>query len=66
MKFLSETTFGVYVFHAPVLIGITVFAKGITINVIPKFFITGALAISGALVVSWIIHQIPSIGKIFN
>jgi glucan biosynthesis protein C len=66
MKFLSENTFGVYVFHAPVLIGISVLAKGIMINAIPKFFIIGTLAILGALVVSWIIRKIPSIGAIFN
>jgi glucans biosynthesis protein C len=66
MKFLSENTFGIYVFHAPVLIGISVLAKGITVSVIPKFFIIGTLAILGALIVSWLIRQIPLAGKVFN
>jgi surface polysaccharide O-acyltransferase-like enzyme len=66
MKVLSENTFGIYVFHAPVLIGISVLAKGITISVLPKFFIVGTLAILVSLIVSWLIRQIPTIGKIFN
>jgi surface polysaccharide O-acyltransferase-like enzyme len=66
MKFLSENTFGVYVFHAPVLIALSIFTKDIHPGILPKFFIIGFLAISTSLIVSWMIRKIPVIGKIFN
>jgi glucan biosynthesis protein C len=65
-KLLSDNVFGIYVFHAPVLIGISVLAKGIVMSVIPKFFIIGTLAIIGSLIVSWLIRQIPTLDKIFT
>jgi glucans biosynthesis protein C len=65
-KILSDNTFGIYVFHAPVLIGISILAKGIAISVVPKFFIIGSISIFGSLIVSWLIRKIPVIGKIFN
>jgi len=41
MKFLSENAFGVYVFHAPVLIGLSILTKDIHPGILPKFFIIG-------------------------
>jgi len=66
MKFLSENTFGVYVFHAPVLIGLSILTKDIHPGIIPKFFIIAFLAVMASLLVSWLIRQIPVVGKIFN
>lgn len=66
MKFLSENTFGIYVFHAPVLIGLSILTKDIHPGILPKFFIIGFLAITTSLIVSWIIRKIPVVGKIFN
>jgi glucans biosynthesis protein C len=66
MRFLSENTFGVYVFHAPVLIGLSILTKDIHPGILPKFFIIGFLAIVTSLLVSWIIRRIPVAGKIFN
>lgn len=65
-KFLSDNTFGIYVFHAPVLISLSILAKGIYINALTKFFIIGFLAIIVSLLVSWLIRLIPRIGRIFN
>lgn len=66
MKFFSENTFGVYVFHAPVLIGLSILTKDIHPGILPKFFIVGFLAIASSLIVSWLIRQIPRVGKTFN
>jgi len=66
LKFLSENTFGVYVFHAPVLIGLSVLTSAVLLNAFSKFVIIGFLAILTSLLVSWLIRQIPRIGKIFN
>ena len=66
MKFLSENTFGVYVFHAPVLISLSILTRDIHPGILPKFFIIGFLAIVISLLVSWLIRQIPRVGKVFN
>ncbi len=66
MKFLSENTFGIYVFHAPVLIGLSILTKDIHPGILPKFFIIAFLAVMASLLVSWLIRQIPVVGKIFN
>ena len=66
MKFLFENTFGIYVFHAPILIGLSVLAKNIHPGILPKFFIIGFLAIVVSLFISWLIRKIPYVGKIFN
>jgi glucans biosynthesis protein C len=66
MKVISDNTFGIYVFHAPVLIGISVLAKGIELSAITKFFITGSLTLLMTLILSLFIRQIPVVGKIFN
>jgi glucans biosynthesis protein C len=66
MKFLSENTFGIYVFHAPVLISLSVLTKNIHLYALPKFCIIGFLAIIASLFVSWLIRKIPVVGKVFN
>ncbi|HEX3009748.1 MAG TPA: acyltransferase family protein [Bacteroidales bacterium] len=66
MKFLSDNTFGVYVFHAPVLIAISMLVKGIRIDVLTKFIVVGVIAYMASLLVSHIIRKIPVLGKVFN
>ena len=66
MKFLSDNVFGVYVFHAPVLIEISVLIKGLALSAVPKFFVIGLLAITCSFLVAWLVRQIPVVGKIFN
>jgi len=66
MKFLSENTFGIYVFQAQVLIGLSILTKDLHPGILPKFFIIAFLAVVTSLLVSWLIRQIPRVGKIFN
>lgn len=66
MKFLSANTFGIYVFHAPVLIALSVLLKEVHIQVLAKFLLTGTLAVMGSLCVAWMVRQIPYVGKYFN
>lgn len=66
MKFLSANTFGIYVFHAPVLIALSVLLKDVHLQVLAKFSLVGILAIIGSLCVAWVVRQIPYAGKYFN
>lgn len=66
MKFLSENVFGIYVFHAPVLIALTVLVKEISMDALLKFIVVGAVAAIASLLVAWLIRKIPMVGKFFN
>jgi surface polysaccharide O-acyltransferase-like enzyme len=66
MKFISENVFGVYVIHAPVLIGISVLASPLGMSAVLKFFIIGTLAVVVSIIFSCLIPQIPFVGRYFN
>lgn len=66
MSFLSANTFGIYVFHAPVLIAISLLARGVNADPLIKFFVVGLLAILSTLIVSFFVRKIPVLGRFFN
>ena len=66
MKFLSDNTFGIYVFHAPILISLSLLTKNIHLHAFPKYCIIAVLTITASLYVSWLIRKIPVVGKVFN
>lgn len=66
MKFFSENTFGIYVFHAPVLITVSLLLKGVQMDPLAKFFLAGTITITVAVWVSWLIRKIPVVGPVFD
>jgi surface polysaccharide O-acyltransferase-like enzyme len=65
-KFLSDHAFGVFVFHAPVLIGISMILKDLTMHPIAKFFLVASIAVPASFLVSWLVRRIPVLRKIFS
>jgi surface polysaccharide O-acyltransferase-like enzyme len=65
-QFLSDNAFGVFVFHAPVLIGISMLLKDLSLHPILKFLLVSVLAVSASFGVAWIIRQVPVLRKIFS
>lgn len=60
-KFLSwcaEQSYGVFIFHLPILLGLQFAADGIQIPVVPKFLIIGILTIVLSFVFTWLIRRI--------
>jgi len=64
--FLSDNAFGVFVFHAPVLIAISMILKDFVLHPIAKFFLVAALAISLSFLVSWLVRRIRPLRKVFS
>ncbi|MBP6977364.1 MAG: acyltransferase family protein [Bacteroidales bacterium] len=64
--FLSDNAFGVFVFHAPVLIAISILLKGLVLPAVPKFILVFSLAVTASFLVSWLIRQIRPLRKIFT
>lgn len=65
-QFLSHNTFGVYVFHAPILIALSVATKNIHIDALLKFALIGTMAVVVSYLATSVIRKIPVVGKLFN
>jgi surface polysaccharide O-acyltransferase-like enzyme len=65
-RFLSDQAFGVFVFHAPVLIGISMLLKEVTLHPILKFAIVSFLAVTASFLVSWLVRQVKPFKVIFS
>lgn len=65
-KFLSDNAFGVFVFHAPVLISISVLFKGLALYPILKFIMISLIAVSASFIFSYFIRRIGFLRRIFS
>lgn len=64
--FLSDNAFGVFVFHASVLIGLSILMKGITMPPVLKFALVFSLAVTITYMLSWLIRKINLLRDIFS
>jgi glucans biosynthesis protein C len=63
---LADTSFGIYVFHAPVLVGVTVLLHGFLAWPLAKAGAAGLAAWVLSVAVAWVIQQVPGVRKIFR
>jgi glucans biosynthesis protein C len=66
MRFLADNTFGVYVFHALVLVLVSLALKPLALPAIPKFALVSLLALAGSFLVAWAVRQIPPLRRLFS
>jgi peptidoglycan/LPS O-acetylase OafA/YrhL len=66
MRFLADNTFGVYVFHAIVLVLVSLALKPVALPAIPKFALVSLLALTGSFLVAWAVRQIPPLRRLFS
>lgn len=65
-KFISDNSFGVYFFHAPVLIAVTILCKSLELPSVLKFLISGSIAVSFTFILVFLIRKIPFMKYIFS
>lgn len=65
-KFLSDQAFGVFVFHAPVLVGITMLLKAWDAHPVIKFVVVAFIAVSASFFISWLVRRISPLKKVFS
>jgi surface polysaccharide O-acyltransferase-like enzyme len=65
-KFLSDQAFGVFVFHAPILIGISVLLQTVEIQPVLKFAIVSILAVTASFAFSWTVRRLKPFRLIFS
>jgi len=66
MHFLADNTFGVYVFHALVLVLVSLALKPVALSAIPKFALVSLLALAGSFLVAWAVRQVPPLRRLFS
>lgn len=62
---LSESAFGVFVFHTPVIVALSAVLSGWHINPLLKFVALSGPALVLCFGVAWLIKQLPGLKKIF-
>ncbi len=65
-KFLSANAFGVYVFHTPILVFISMLFKDISMYPFCKYLIVAILAIPLSFLVSYLLRKIPGVGYVIK
>ncbi len=62
---LSRTSFGIYVFHAPILVAVSLALRTVGMYAPLKALVAAAIAWLASLVVAWLVRSIPGVGKLF-
>ena len=65
-RFLSDNAFGVFVFHAPVLIAISMLMREVVLPPLLKFMLAFIIAVPAAFIVSWLVRRPIVLRKIFS
>ena len=64
-KQLSDSAYGVFVFHAPLIVGLAAIFKSWEIFPLLKFIILAPVALIICFSIAWIVKQIPGLKKVF-
>jgi glucan biosynthesis protein C len=62
---LADTCFGVYVFHAPILVAVSMILKNVAVYPLAKAAIAALLAFGVSVAAAWVIRRIPGLRKVF-
>jgi len=65
-KFLSDNAFGVFVFHAPILIGISMIFRDVGMQPVLKFFVIAVIAVTASFSASWTIRRVKVLRRFFS
>lgn len=63
-RHLSDSAYGVYVFHPPVILGISALFLNFHINQLLKFIVLAPVALVSCFIVAWTLRKIPGINRI--
>jgi glucan biosynthesis protein C len=61
----SYTGFGVYTFHAPILVGVSMLLLTVAMHPLAKALVAAGLAWVVSTAFAWVVRKIPGAGKLF-
>ena len=62
---LADTCFGIYVFHAPILVAVSMLLRAFTVYPLVKAVLAAALAFAVSLGFAWVVRKVPGLRKVF-
>ena len=62
---LADTSFGIYTFHAPILVGVSVLLRAFTLYPLAKAVLVAAIAFGLSLGVAWLVRKVPGLRTVF-
>ncbi len=62
---LKSTGFGVYTFHAPILVGTSVLLLPLAIHPLAKALLAAGLAGVASTAFAWAVRKVPGVGRMF-
>lgn len=65
-KFLSDQAFGVFVFHAPILVGISMILKTWDVYPLIKFIVVAPIAVIASFFFAWLVRRVAPLKKVFS
>jgi glucan biosynthesis protein C len=64
-RLASYTGFGVYAFHAPILVGVSMLLLAVAMHPLLKTLVAAGLAWVASAVLAWVVRKIPGVGRLF-
>jgi surface polysaccharide O-acyltransferase-like enzyme len=61
---LSDSAYGVYVFHPPIILGISALFLNFDIHQFLKFVVLSPIALTACFLIAWLVKQIPVVKNI--
>ncbi|MBN2773774.1 MAG: acyltransferase family protein [Prolixibacteraceae bacterium] len=61
---MSDSAYGVFVFHAPILVGISALCLGFSIPQLLKLVVLAPVVLAVSFTISWLVKQIPGVKKV--
>jgi glucan biosynthesis protein C len=65
MGLLKSACFGVYTFHAPILVGISILLLPLAIHPLAKALLAAGLAWVASTAFAWVVRKVPGVGRMF-
>jgi surface polysaccharide O-acyltransferase-like enzyme len=62
---LADTSFGIYTFHTPILVGASMVLRAVAVYPLGKAAIAAVIAWTVTLVFAWVMRKVPGLGKVF-
>jgi glucan biosynthesis protein C len=62
---LAATSFGIYTFHAPILVAVSMALRSFALYPLAKAGLAAAIAFALSMGFAWVVRRVPGLGKVF-
>ena len=62
---LADTSFGIYVFHSPILVAVCVMIRSVALYPLAKAFVAATLGFGLSLAFAWALGKVPGLKRVF-